>query len=503
MDVSTEKAIKKLKCSYPFIGSWIRKKGAVKLKGTKEKEAVKPLLEALKDKSEKVREAVRDSLHSLEGRARDYLCSLWEKGREKELEDIILRCRYLASEPPLLAAKTSLLTGRKLEIDLSEEILNNCLCDPDSRIMKGMARHLIELKGNEAYQILWDFVKDAPESYVLTLLKDEKWLPEEPVEKALFYFLVNDLISYFDIDFDQSFLMAFYETCKEEMKKAIFSRVMKSGDSRLISIIRREGRKRKYTHDEVNLQKGLLIKSRRFEELFRLLPYTELSQGREIINALKDKAWNHPDPRLRELQTKLEAFFQSMKSYEEEDNLPIRANTLLEDFRPMFIGSLSAPEDDKTLIDWSNDSNDFRKRSSAIIYLAEKGSPLLKDFANRACKDPYWQVRMSSAMAEYIKPGTLTNENRALLEKDHVYYVRAALINITLGRLEDMAVKDIEFLHGKRISSSPDRKPEKPDDFLSLIRGFISTYEREYLLLLAEFFKTDVAVSEEVFFEME
>ncbi|MEW6606455.1 MAG: hypothetical protein AB1414_03235 [bacterium] len=168
----------------------------------------------------------------------------------------------------------------------------------------------------------------------------------------------------------------------------------------------------------------------------------------------------------------------------------------MEDFRPMCTAGLKAPPDDKELSLWANDSGDFKKRSAAIIYLAEKESPSLKDAANKASKDPYWQVRMASVLAENIKPGTLTAESRAGLEKDHVYYVKVGVSGVLShhSRLEDMSVREIEFLHRKGITSSIDKRPENPDDFFSLIRGFISSSQQEYLLLLAEYFITDVYV---------
>jgi HEAT repeat protein len=54
MDKETEKAIKRVKNRFPLIGHIIRARGARALINTSEKEAVLPLIQALKDKSLKV-----------------------------------------------------------------------------------------------------------------------------------------------------------------------------------------------------------------------------------------------------------------------------------------------------------------------------------------------------------------------------------------------------------------------------------------------------------------
>ncbi len=76
--------------------------------------------------------------------------------------------------------------------------------------------------------------------------------------------------------------------------------------------------------------------------------------------------------------------------------------------------------------------------------------------ANAASQDPYWQVRMAAACADWLKPGTLTEANRAALAGDHVYWVQA-VFRWDLGwRL--------------RISD-PKSKPSTAETFFDLMSG--------------------------------
>lgn len=498
MDRTTEKAIKRLGNHLPLIGGYLRAKGAEALIGTGEKEAVEPLLSCLRDKKERVRDKAFLAIHSLRGRARDHLCTLWAEDRDKELEGIILKAGYVASRPPLLVALTAFLNGKRPAMSISQDVLDRCIADPDPRIATRAADWLIGHKGGEAYSILWEFARARPETLIPEILRDKGYRPEDPAQRALFYFLAGGLDAYHDIDFDQSILRIWYETGEEALREAIASRIRRSGDIRLIAIFRTErgGKKRKHTTAEVDLQTELLLKGKRYEELFSLLPSATYAQGVKIITSLKERGWTHPDPRLRECQERLEGLIQG-KGMKDGEAFPASyAHAIYQDFRPMLLGEETPPRDDRGLLAWAEDE-DFRKRSAGVVLLAEKGSPSLAEAANRASGDPYWQVRMASAVAEVLRPGTLSPANRALLEQDHVYYVQAMLKMPSAGRLVDLTPQGIEALKPRGRISSPDHKPNDADEFFSLIRGFIPSAEKDYLLTLAEFFETGIMVSEE------
>ena len=129
---------------------------------------------------------------------------------------------------------------------------------------------------------------------------------------------------------------------------------------------------------------------------------------------------------------------------------------IVQDFRPMFLGDEAPPTAEAGLVEWAKDTSRFRRRSAAVILLAEMGSSRLGEVANAACADPYWQVRMAAACADMLRPGTLTQANRAALDRDHVYWVQA----VFKGDL------------GQRLRiSDPKSKPSSAETFFDLMRG--------------------------------
>ncbi len=457
------------------------------------------LLKLLDDRDRKIADNARQSIHSLTNDSGiNHLCSLWAEGRDKKLEKIILKCGYIATTPLLLTAQTTFINGKNVKPLLSEDVLDTCIKDTNLRICKGAAENLIHNKGNDGYEILWASVKDNPDTPLPEVLNKMKWFPNDPTERALFYFLANDLPAYHDIDFEHTYLRTWYETAGETLKQAIASRIRKSGDARLLAIFRTKqgGRKGKLAAHEVELQTEILTKEGNFPELFHLLPSATYTQGVDILAKLKEAGWTNPAPHGKELQGRLEKLVLE----DEETNLPSSySSAMYEDFRPMFLGNEKPPESEGTLLSWTNDEKNFRKRSAALITLAEKGSTKLTDAANRLCGDPCWQVRMAAACAELLNPGTLSPVNKALLEGDHVYYVQAILKMD--GRLVDLTHDGLEELKRGGLKSDVKSRPEKADNFFDLVKGFLPSGEREYLLTLAEFMKTEVAVSEEAAYE--
>ncbi|MFH1562218.1 MAG: hypothetical protein ABIF11_02185 [Nitrospirota bacterium] len=524
MDKTTAKAIKRLGNHFPLIGTLFRANGARSLVGTEEPSAVLPLIQTLNDKSQKVQELARLAINNLQGKAKNHLCLLWAEKRDKVLEAIITKCEYVASEPTILTALTTFLNGKKLGIPLSQEILAGCLTDADRRIVKGAVDSLIEGKGDEGYNVLWDFSLDHPDSIVPEVVKERGWYPKEPAERALFYFLANDFVAYHDIDFEQSYLRVWYETGRQVLKTSIASRIRKSGDTRLLAIFRtkRGGSKERHSHDEVELQIGIFLKVNNYPELFRLLKQATWTQGVQIITKLKSAGWENPDTHGRKLQERLEALTSDRET---TTKLPDSyALGIYQDFRPMLLGSEVLPEDEATLFAWVDDRTNFRQRSAAIILLAEKGHAKtdvpnkasgnytppapsqegiikMSDVANKASGDPYWQVRMASAVTEMLKPGTLSPANKTLLENDHVYWVQTILKMPQSGRLVELTPKGLEELSKAGNRSNPKQKPPDAENFFNLIKGFLSSAEREYLRTLSEFWATDIEHSDDVSYE--
>ncbi|MEW6418554.1 MAG: HEAT repeat domain-containing protein [Nitrospirota bacterium] len=500
MENAARRAINRLNNKWPLIGHLIRARGATALVNTDSPEAVSSLITALKDKNQNVRDTAYYALTTLKGNAKEHLCNLWAEGRDKVLEEIIVKGKYIASQPVLLTARTSFLQDIKLTITLSDNDIHQLLYDSETKIVANTVDYLFELKGISGYDYLWDFIKTHPDNLVAKVLYQKGWHPEDLSERCLFYLLAGYIDQYHDIDFDQSRLRYIYETSPAVLKDAIAGHIRKSGDMRLLAIFRTErgSRKKILDNKEVSLQIEILSKNRDYPELFRLLRHATWEQGVKIITILKNAGWRHPEEHGKELQERLESFVAS-QPVDRKGPLPF-AKTIYRDFRPMFLGSEPLPEDTNKILAWLIDDN-FRRRSAALILLAEKGSPSLPDAANSASGDPYWQVRMAATAAELLNPGTLSPANRALLEADHVYWVQSLLKTPPARRLTEIGHAGFEKLKEETRLSSVSNKPQDADNFFDRIKGFVPDAEREYLVTLGEFLTREIEVSEDISYE--
>ena len=462
------------------------------------KEGINILLEMKKDNDIIISNNAIKALSSLKNQEGiNHLCFLWEKNRDAELGKIIKDSGYIPSDSELLQALLIFSQDKKPAEKLGSNTIRECLLDRDIAIVRNAVKYIFSIYGKNSHQKLWNFNKKNPESKVAFFLNKMNWQPDDPSERALFYFLADDLDAYHDIDFEQSYLRYWYDTGSDKLKNAINSRIRKSGDTRLLSIFKtdRGSRKNYLDKKDVDIQVEILLKNKEYSEIFNLLPQANYAQGQRIINGIRQAGWESPEAIGRELQARLEEVFPEKVI---SQNLPSSyAMSIYQDFRPMFMGQEKVPDDEKILVSWLDDDENFRKRSAALIALAERGYARLADAVNKACADPYWQVRMASAGAELLNPGCLSPANKALLEQDHVYWVQALLKMTKSGRLVDLGPQGLEDLKNEGIKSDPENKPDGPDDFFDLIKNFIPFTEKEYLLILGEYLGTDSTWSED------
>ncbi|HEB99460.1 MAG TPA: hypothetical protein ENJ05_08140 [Thiotrichales bacterium] len=449
MDKRTERAIRRLGSRLPLLGPGIRARAARRLVGTAAPEAVAPLLALREDPSRKVRDQAAATLRTLEGAA------------------------------------------------LSEEVLAACLGDTDEAVVRGALDWAGVRKGDEAPAWVWRLARDRAPCQLARLLHARGWRPEAAAERALFYLLAGDLAASLDIDFEQEHLRAWYQDGTPALREAIAARIRESGDVRLLAVFRtvRGTRRQALAPEEVALQIDLLVEAGRHAELFALLPYATWAQGRRILEAIEAAAWQPAEAHGRELLARLLAL--AGKADDGAARPDPTAEALYRDFRPMFLGDETPPQYPAGLRRWAKDRDHFRRRSAAVILMAEGGLDGLAEVANAACADPWWQVRMACACAERLRPGILSPANRAALEQDHVYWVRASFGIPAVGdRLVDLGPQGLEIL-SRGGTTGPGQRPEAADDFFERVQGFLPTAERDYLLTLGEFLGTEVSVSEE------
>jgi hypothetical protein len=495
MDRKTAKAIKRLKSNFVLCGEWLRTKGAEKLAGTIYPDAVKPLIFALEDRSDKVRQAARKSLTTLKGEAVDYLCRLWAETREDALKGIIQEADYTVSDGGILQNLICFLTGKKPE-RISDENLETCLLDREQEVVLGSINCVIDDLKSKTEEQLWIFAMERPQSLITICLNKRGWHPEALSERSFFFFLSGEIEQYDDIDFEQKHLRYWYETADPKLREAIASGIRKSGQRRLLAVFRSErgSNKQSLSVAEVELQIEILLQKQDLAGLFGLLAFATYEQGASIMAAVAATGWQASNTHSREMQHRLE---EMMKKHEHR-HIPLSfARKIFRDFRPMLMGTEKLPDDASGLDVWLADQSSFRCRSAALIAKAEGNLQGVKEDANTACKDAYWQVRMAAAACELFHKGTLSPSNRARLENDHVYWVQALLRMPIAERLVDLQPGDLKKLKQSGRKSDPKERPYSPDNFYDLIHDLVPDFRAEYLLILSEFLSTDVEVDGE------
>ncbi len=423
----------------------------------------------------------------------DRLCSSWQRNRDYKLKNIILKSGSIASEPLELMVRTSFLQDRKPRKEAPRRILETCLADNEVKIVQGAAKYILMTGDPTMMTRLWDFVLENL-NYLPFIrgLHLKGWRPEEPSERALFFLLANDIEKYHEIDVGHALLRQWHDSGSPALKKAIAFRIRESGDARLLDIFRtgRGNAKKIATESEVDVLIETLAKKQDYEKLFSLLPLACYHQGARIIDIIRRSGWRAPDDQGRALQERLEGLIpQNTGNISPSPD----AMTIYKEYRPILMGGTTPPQNENGLLAWAEDEYDFKCRGAAIIALAERNSPKLPEVANRASTDVYWEVRMAAAAAELLHPGTLGPENKELLEKDNIYWVRALLILPTSGRLIDLTPTELEKIKLKK--PAPGNRPYDPENFFGMTMEINPA--AEYLLTLAEFLGVDVNVSKE------
>ena len=314
------------------------------------------------------------------------LCGFWAHYRDTALKEIIVKVGYIASEPLDVHALTSFLSGKEPKAPVPADILKNCLLDREEVVVKNAVGYVAGARGNATANWLLPFLVEKLDLGLFKRLNTAGWYPADAADRALFFFLAGDLEKYHDIDFEQNHLRYWYETAGPELKAAIAAGIRDSGQRRLLAVFRTErgGRKQRMTVGEVELQIEILTGKQDFAGLFGLLAFATYEQGMRIMQAVHAAGWQSPDSHTRGLQQRLE---ELMKAHGRRPNPSAASKDIIQDFRPMFMGSEKPPSDGPGLSAWLADPNSFRRRSAALITMAEGNLPSLKEAAGKASAD--------------------------------------------------------------------------------------------------------------------
>ena len=255
------------------------------------------LLAALNDKDTQIASAASNFIIQLENRAViDELCKRWVDSRSNQLEQIIKRGGYFASQP----IEVQVLTAFKFKqiIDEKVEIIDslvNAINDKDIEIANASKNWAARLKKQQVIDALCRKWIDSQNIVLEEIIQTESYEPIEPDDKALFFFLIGSWQKYKDLDFDQSLLSSSYKRASIKIRTLIADKAKSGGRLELVKILTND--KQNFNTDEIKDEEWIacieiLSVQSDEEEIWNFLRNTPAIWNRKLIERLVEVSHN-------------------------------------------------------------------------------------------------------------------------------------------------------------------------------------------------------------------
>ncbi len=201
------------------------------------KEIVDPLLKASKDKDAEIANRANECAISLTNtEAIDYICQKWAETRDEFLEQLICQENYIVQNPIELRVLTALKVAKLEDIrDLGKEIVEpllKALKDKDSEIANRANECLLSLSNSDAVDYICSLAIEQNHQVAHQIALTAQYLPKDPIQKSLFYFLTEQWQKYESLDFDQNLLQKAHELAHEQLRKRIAGLKQKSSPNK-------------------------------------------------------------------------------------------------------------------------------------------------------------------------------------------------------------------------------------------------------------------------------
>jgi WD40 repeat protein len=200
------------------------------------------VLKAFDDRDMEVVRSANVCAVSLTNRgAIDELCKRWASSRNKQLEQIIQKGKYITSQ----SVETQFLVtlkfypSQKIKIDSTEvlDYLLVAMSDRDNEIVKSANISITQIKDKNIIDILCKKWIDNPSNLLENIIRQSSYEPYEASTKALFYFLLGEWQKYEDLDFDQTLLSKAYYGASDSIQKLIADKAKMAGRIEWIKIL--------------------------------------------------------------------------------------------------------------------------------------------------------------------------------------------------------------------------------------------------------------------------
>jgi len=173
--------------------------------------------------------------------AADHLCQQWAATRAPQLEEIMLRERFVAAEPPAARALSALNNQQpELLLESGAEIvepLAQAVGDRDEMIAGQARLALRQLKNPEAKDEVCRLVVERDDPVARAAALEADYAPRDEHQRALFFFLTEQWERYEALDFDRRLLRAVYEAADAGLRQRITEKLRAAGRADFLTVI--------------------------------------------------------------------------------------------------------------------------------------------------------------------------------------------------------------------------------------------------------------------------
>ena len=262
-----------------------------------------PLIGALQDAAQEIAARAKYCLLNLQKMdAVNHFCARWYRTRDPDLENCLLRARYIAGSPPEVQLATIFKNNR---MDLAEQISPEAVAglvtaaeDADPAIREGASQAIQNLKNVEAQEALLEHLIAAEHPLAQEKALRAGYLPQSPEKRALYLFLTGQWEDYETLDFDRRLLQAVFTASPAPLRRRIIQTVQRSGRVAYLKILTgfdQDFRRGKITAQNAEVLFRILTANREWEQLWRLAPELPLDWSIRIPQVLVQNNWR-PEP---------------------------------------------------------------------------------------------------------------------------------------------------------------------------------------------------------------
>lgn len=261
---------------------------------------VQPLLAACQDRDATIAETAQEYLECYTNQnAIDELCTQWvvlrisDNPLQHYLSQAITRAGYIATRPPQARVLSALKNSRPDLLRQDDEKivpeLVKALDDREKLIAAQAAVAITGLANPAAMQAAARVVLSIDHPILQQAVLKGGYLPDEPIQRALFFFLTGQWKRYEDLDYDHSLLRTLYESAGSALRERLKLRLRQAGRSEYLGILTgrdEDSRFSEMSPSELDLLIQMLAEQHQWERLWSLVIKIPLAWSLRVVQLL-------------------------------------------------------------------------------------------------------------------------------------------------------------------------------------------------------------------------